>query len=65
MNPVDDSDLLLSELADYVCPISGELMHAPVIADDGHSYERASTASSGIILKRSKSRYFPALGRLK
>ena len=42
MNPVDDSDLLLSELADYICPISGELMHAPVIADDGHSYERAS-----------------------
>jgi hypothetical protein len=42
MNPVDDSDLLLSELADYICPVSGELMHDPVIADDGHSYERAS-----------------------
>jgi hypothetical protein len=34
MNPVDDSDLLLSELADFICPISGELMHDPVIADE-------------------------------
>jgi hypothetical protein len=40
MNPVDYSDLLYSELADYLCPISGELMHDPVLADDGHNYER-------------------------
>ena len=45
MNPVDDSDLLYSELADYLCPISGELMLDPVLADDGHNYERTCIQS--------------------
>ena len=38
----EDSDLLFTELADFICPISGGLMHDPVLADDGHSYERES-----------------------
>ena len=42
MEPIDDSNLLVSELADYLCPISSELMYDPVLADDDHSYERAS-----------------------
>jgi hypothetical protein len=41
INADDDSDPLCTELADYLCPISFELMRDPVLADDGHSYERA------------------------
>ena len=26
--------------ADYICPITFEIMNDPVIADDGHTYER-------------------------
>ena len=39
---LDDSDVIFSELADFICPISHGIMHDPVFADDGHSYERES-----------------------
>jgi hypothetical protein len=45
MNLKDESDLLLSGLADFVCPISGALLQNPVLADDGHNYERESIES--------------------
>src|ERR1700722_10475272 len=30
------------DIEDFLCPITGEVMEDPVIAADGHSYERAA-----------------------
>ena len=39
------AELQDDELADFFCPISGDLIHDPVLADDGHNYERANIQS--------------------
>ena len=44
-NPTDDVEDLARAAnapADFFCPISLELMRDPVMAYDGHSYERAA-----------------------